>query len=167
MFIKTINAWATYYDVTPVAHISLPQSRCVAVHMTKHISCRTIRLSSHLHNSFDLQPHFPHCTRHNTLNMKSRTTKVFNKWEEIILPLQWFTVCNCANLRYDVAAAMALFHSHSWLRHYWNALNSQQECSVGKAPPYYMFHCPPSTNYTLLMQFPFQETWMSICISTK
>jgi hypothetical protein len=103
----------------------------------------------------------------NTLNMKSRTTMVFNKGEEIILPLQWFTVYNCADLCCDVAAVVPLLHSHSWLRHYWNALNSQQECRVGIAPPYDMFHCPPSTNYKLLMHFPFQETWMSICISQK
>ena len=163
-----MNAWAMYFDVTIVAQTYFTAtSRCVAVHKTKHISCRTIRLSSHLHNSYNLKSHFPHCTRHNTLNMKSRTSKVFNKGEEIILPLQWFTVYNCANLCSDVAAAVPLFHSHSWLRRYWNALNSQQECRVGNAPPYYMFHCPPSTNYTLLMLFPFQEARMSICISTK
>jgi hypothetical protein len=152
-------------------HISLPQ--VVVSPFTrpnKHISCRTMWLSSHLHNSFDPKPHFAHCTRHNTFNMTSRTTKVFNKGEEIILPLQWFTLYNWADLCCDVAAAAAavpLLYSYSWLRHYWNALNWQQECGVGNAPPYYMFHCPLFTNYKLLMHFPFQETWTSICISQK
>ena len=125
MFIKTINAWTKYYDDISVAQTYFTATNLrVAVHKSKHISCRTIRLFSHLHNSFYLKPHFPYCMRHNTLNIKSRTTKVYNKGEPILLPLQCFTVYECANLCCDVAATVPLLHSHSWLRHYWNELTS-------------------------------------------